>query len=106
MKVFRVAVTVFLTPSHPLYGEMEYGYLQVFILAASEEDAESRARRIVRELPYQVVQLIVYFDDKPWGPERAQLCAKEAMGVGVVLLLFPAEVIADSLTKISPEIHG
>jgi hypothetical protein len=53
VNLYRVHIEVSPSLTHPLYWEWASGFLLVCIFADSPEDATSRARAIVSQLPYE-----------------------------------------------------
>ena len=54
-ELFEVWLFVRPLPVHPLFAEMEYGVLHVFLYAPDSCGARERAMRIARELPYELL---------------------------------------------------
>jgi len=49
----RVLLKVRPLPGHPLFWQMQFGLLRMWLFANSDEDAAGRAMKIIAQLPYE-----------------------------------------------------
>jgi len=85
MKLYRVALKVRPTPAHPLYWQIQFGYLLVWLLDDSHQAAGRRAAAIVELLPYERIQdriAVVAADALPKRPPFEKV-EQHAMQLGV-----------------------
>ncbi|MCX6907492.1 MAG: hypothetical protein NTY01_05560 [Verrucomicrobia bacterium] len=87
MKLFRVCLDVRLLAWHPLYHEAQCGLLNVWLFAPSPERAAEAARRIVKELPYELRAPLDQVTDTPSALPEYQQCERAARQMGVALFL-------------------
>lgn len=96
MELFRVALKVRPLPQHPLYWDVQFGHLLIWLHAKSPVDAADRARVIVNQLPYERVgtALAVHRDRLSLKPQF-QICEQEAETVGLALYLIACSTGVD-----------
>jgi hypothetical protein len=96
MPIYRVCVRVRPTTEHPTYFEIQFGYLLVWIVGKTAEDAGVKAAEVVERLPYEIVgeRLLV---QKPKDEARSDLAefVDETKKVGISFQFLVRETGAD-----------
>jgi hypothetical protein len=88
-ELYRVVLKVRPLPQHPMYWDIQFGYLNLWLFAPSAESAGERAVDIAEALPYELVGTRAEVcRDKP--PVCAEFQTGEAMarqtGLGTFLV--------------------
>jgi hypothetical protein len=97
MKLYRVALKVRPSTAHPLYWQIQFGYLLVWLLDDSPQVAGERAAAILESLPYERIGArvsVVAADNLPKQPEFER-CAHAAKEVGVAFFFVASATGAD-----------
>jgi hypothetical protein len=98
MKTYRVMFKVDLKPAHPLFFKIQFGYLFVFLLAPSFEDAAHKAETILGCLPYETkserVRVVLVIPEKQKNRHFLN-CLNEVNQVGFSLFLMGLDIGAE-----------
>lgn len=98
-ELFKVDFKIRPTVNHPLFFDMQFGFLAVWIFAESVEDANERATAIVEQLPYEIAgQKARVYEIPSTGPSEPAhwvLAAEQARKIGLVLQLASVATGAD-----------
>jgi hypothetical protein len=90
---FQVLLRVKPTHRHPLYGEMEYGILHLFLYAPDSNDAMDRGAAIAAALPFESLGNVVRGGEDRRETLPALVAAQsmaEQTGLGIALIGAPA----------------
>jgi len=96
MELYRVDLKVRPDKRHPMFWDVEFGYLCLWLFGESPEDAGERAALIVEQLPYERTDdRVTIHEDTLGARNQFEKQYSTARSVGLALLLVGCATGAD-----------